>query len=93
MPYWGRALLIVLFEEHRLVWGALKIAWKGRTLVLNFWEQFIVSAVSGILRAAVKNPTRFAGMEQQLIHVRDDATQIVSALDPHAPDPPGYKAL
>lgn len=57
---------------------------------MNWWEQIIVTSVSGILRGAIKNPAKFAGVEQIIVSIRNDACQAVDMIDPAAPPPPGY---
>jgi hypothetical protein len=80
--------------ELFLDWAAVRGYRAARKVVnMNFWESFALNFVVGLLHAAVKNPAKFAGLEHVLITVRDDATLIVSGLDPNAPPPPGYKPI
>ena len=58
---------------------------------MNWWEQMIVTSFLGIVRGIVKNPKKAQGIEDTLVHIRDDVTQAVDALDANAPPPPGYK--
>lgn len=59
---------------------------------MNWYEQLAISIVAGILRGAVKNPKKFAGVEHVVVAIRDDAAQVALAIDPNVPPPPGYKA-
>jgi hypothetical protein len=50
-----------------------------------------VSIVAGVLKGAIKNPAKFAGVEHVLQAIRDDACTVCLAIDPAIAPPPGYK--
>jgi hypothetical protein len=58
---------------------------------MNWWEQFLVTAVAGVLRGAVKNPGKFKAVEHVIVSIRDDAAEVCLAIDPLVAPPPGYK--
>jgi hypothetical protein len=59
---------------------------------MNWWEEMAMTVFVGVLRGAVKNPAKLAGVSAILQEMRDDLCTIVSSINPAAPPPPGYKA-
>lgn len=79
-----------LHWKHLAAGLAVVLWWALRRIPVNWWEQIIITSVSGILRGAIKNPAKFSGVEHIIVAIRNDATQVVDAIDPTAPPPPGY---
>jgi len=77
--------------KHLVVLFGTVLWWLARRIRMAWLEQLALTIVIAVLSQVIKNPASHAGMITVLTHIRDDACTAVLALDPSAPDPPGYK--
>jgi len=50
--------------------------------MLNFWEEFAVTIVSGLVRHLVHNPAKLAGVRNILLHLADDIYTVFGITPP-----------
>lgn len=53
--------------------------------MLNFWEQFILSTVLGVLSSLKRNPTQIPAVKNILVHILDDLCVILGVTPPVVP--------
>lgn len=46
---------------------------------LSFWEAFAINTFAGVLRAIVKNPSKYATIKAQLLEISSDIQQAFPA--------------